>query len=128
MSVASRKEIGKHLQRLRQDAGFSSAAAFAEHIGMKKETYTCYEQGKSMFNYEQAWIMADALHCSIDALGGRESPVKYADPAQERMNRQYAEMNADGKSQAAQAVENAHANLRNRKSDMDAEGAERRVS
>ena len=27
-----------------------------------------------MFNYEQAWIIADALHCSMDALGGRKPP------------------------------------------------------
>ena len=76
-----RKQIGKHLQELRKAAGYGSAAAFAEVIGFNANTYTQYEQGITGFNYEQAWIMADALHCSMDALGGRKPPHAYAEPA-----------------------------------------------
>lgn len=119
------KEVGKNMQRLREDAGYSSAKEFAKAVGMNPATYTSYEQGNRRFNYEHAWIIADALHCPIDALGGRKPPVTYADTNQEKMNRQYEAMNADGKKQAAQAVENAHANLRNRKSEVDTDGAER---
>ena len=71
---AFRKNIGRQIQKLRKDAGFSSAKAFAESVGFNPNTYTQYEQGISGFNYEQAWVMADALECSMDELGGREWP------------------------------------------------------
>ena len=41
---------------------------------MKTSAYTEYEQGRRSFTYEQAWMMADALECSMDELGGREWP------------------------------------------------------
>ena len=34
------------LQKMRKAAGWKSARAFAEHIGMPVDTYTQYEQGK----------------------------------------------------------------------------------
>ena len=68
------KQIGRQLQRLRKDAGFKSAASFAKRIGIKTGTYTSYEQGEASFSYERAWDMADALHVSLDKLGGREWP------------------------------------------------------
>ena len=74
-----RKNVGKQIQKLRKDAGYTSAKAFAERIGFNPNTYTQYEQGVSGFNYEQAWIMADALECSMDELGGREWPKDGAD-------------------------------------------------
>lgn len=74
MKAIDRKLIGKNLQSIRKAAGFRSAAAFAEFMGYNLDTYTCYEQGKSMFSYEQAWDMADALGVTLDALGGREFP------------------------------------------------------
>lgn len=43
-------------------------------MGYNIDTYTCYEQGKSMFSYEQAWDMADVLDVTLDELGGREWP------------------------------------------------------
>ena len=69
-----RKAVGKNLQRLRKAAGFSSAVAFAEKVGINKNTYTQYEQGISGLSYERAWELADALECSLDELGGREWP------------------------------------------------------
>lgn len=69
-----RKKVGKRLQQLRKSAGYSSAEKFASAMGFNKNTYTQYEQGLSGFNYEQAWKMADLLHCSLDDLGGREWP------------------------------------------------------
>lgn len=61
-----------NLQKLRKDAGYRSAKAFAEHIGMSVDTYTGYEQGKRKFSLEQAWIFADELQVSLDELAGRE--------------------------------------------------------
>lgn len=69
-----RRHIGRTLQRLRKEAGFKSAAAFAKVLGIKTGTYTSYEQGEAAFSYERAWDMADALDVSLDELGGRDFP------------------------------------------------------
>ena len=54
-------------------------------MGYNVDTYTCYEQGKSMFSYEQAWDMADALEVTLDELGGRDFPAEgFAATAEER--------------------------------------------
>lgn len=127
-NMPSRKEIGDCLQRLRIAAGYETAEAFALAVGFNVSTYTGYEQGKGMFSYEKAWIMADALHCSMDALGGRKSPTRYADSDQEQINRQYEMMNDEGKKQAMQAVNNTYANRSNRKSALDAESDQRKTA
>ena len=61
------------LQKMRKAAGWKSARAFAEHIGMPVDTYTQYEQGKRTMNIEVAWDLADYLGCTIDQIAGRES-------------------------------------------------------
>ena len=72
------KEIGRALQSMRKSAGFKSAESFADAIGMKTSAYTEYEQGRRSFTFAQAWMMADALECSMDELGGREWPPEGA--------------------------------------------------
>ena len=92
------KSIGRNLQRLRKEAGFKSAKAFAEYIGLPCSRYTEYEQGRRSFNYDQAWMFADVLGCSMDELAGR--PFKrppYTDPGQEQLNSSYESMNDDGR-------------------------------
>lgn len=98
MDVPERKVIGDCLQELRKKAGFSSANAFADSLGINRGTYTGYEQGKGMFSYEQAWIMADALKCSMDELGGRKWPPDgdTATPEEAELARIYRDVNADG--------------------------------
>lgn len=92
------KRVGKHLQAARKAAGFKSAKAFAEHIGHSPSAYTEYEQGRRMFSYEQAWEFADALGCTLDALGGRKPPERaYNDPGQAALNASYENMNKNGK-------------------------------
>lgn len=61
-----------NLQEVRKRAGFKSAAAFANHIGMNVGTYTNYEQGKRKLTLEQAWEFADELDCTLDELAGRD--------------------------------------------------------
>ena len=63
-----------NLQAMRRRAGFKSAKAFAEHIGMPTATYTKYEQGNTKLTLLQAWEFADALDCTIDEIAGREPP------------------------------------------------------
>ena len=74
MKKHDQKSIGKALQRVRKDAGYKSARAFAEHIEMNPGTYRNYEQGDRPFSLETAWDMADALNVSLDQLAGREWP------------------------------------------------------
>ena len=64
-----------NLQALRKAAGFKSARAFAEHIGMNLRTYTSYEQGEAVMSLEVAWNLANVLNCSLDELAGRTPPV-----------------------------------------------------
>lgn len=97
--------IGKSLQGRRKAAGYKSAAAFAEAMGFNVGTYTSWEQGVRPFDFRSAWVMADALGCTLDELGGRETPQpSYADQRQAAMNRIYARMNDAGKSKAVDNV------------------------
>lgn len=69
-----------NLQKVRKEAGFRSAKAFAEHMGISPNTYTAFEQGRHALSLEQAWIFADALgeamgrYVSLDELAGRDWP------------------------------------------------------
>lgn len=98
--------IGKSLQGKRKAAGYKSAAAFAEAMGFNVGTYTSWEQGARPFDFRSAWLMADALGCTLDELGGRESARRheYADQRQEAMNRIFAGMNDAGKTKAVDNV------------------------
>lgn len=93
------------LQRIRKERGFKSARAFAEHIGMSKDTYTNYEQGARPITLELAWEFADVLGCTLDELAGRDfKSVDYADQRQAVMNDDYAHLSDAGKDAAAGAV------------------------
>ena len=63
------------LQTLRRKAGYASARAFAERLGIPAPTYAKYErQPESPDNripMGAAWKIADALGCSIDVVVGR---------------------------------------------------------
>lgn len=100
-----RKAVGKSLQSKRKSAGYKSAKAFAEFIGIETSAYTEYEQGRRSFTYEQAWEFADALNCTLDSLGGRVPPVEtYNDERQEMLNHNYEALTEDGKDAALGAV------------------------
>lgn len=98
-----RKHIGASMQARRKAAGFKSAKAFADHIGIPSSAYTEYEQGRRNISFGRAWQIADALHCTLDELGGRdfsppaEQPA-YADPYQAELNDCYEASTAEGRS------------------------------
>lgn len=101
-----RKAIGKNLQRLRKEAGFRSAKSFAESAGLNPGTYTSYEQGERSFTYETAWDMADALHCTLDELGGRSFDArKFSDPRQEKMNRAFDSLSDASKTEISNVAQ-----------------------
>lgn len=89
-----RREIGRALRKHRKEAGFRSAATFAEHCGIKKTSYTEYEQGRCSMSFERAWQFADVLGCTLDSLGGRVPPraATFDDPGQETLNACYEAM------------------------------------
>lgn len=101
-SNARRKAIGRNMQSLRKQAGYKSAKAFADEIGINANTYTQYEQGMSGMSYETAWQIADALDCTLDALGGRTSPPReYSDPRQQALNHCYGMLDDRSKGELA---------------------------
>lgn len=65
------------LQKLRREAGFSSAKEFAEEVGIPAPTYARYESNPEKIPLKQAWLLADRLHASIDYIVGRteDDPV-----------------------------------------------------
>lgn len=98
-----RKQIGKSLQSMRKAAGYRSAKAFAERLGMNVASYTDYEQGRTGLSIERAWEIADILECSLDELGGRNftppgMQPTFADPYQAELNACYEASTPDGKS------------------------------
>lgn len=83
-TTPSRPGGGKRtLQRLRRDAGYRSAQAFAEELGIPRSTYTHYEQcpdgPDTCIPVKAAWRIADALGSTIDLVVGRADVD--ADPA-----------------------------------------------
>lgn len=98
-NAALRKHIGKSLQAARNKAGFKSARAFAESLGIEVTTYTSYEQGARAFSAEQAWNFAEALGCDIDELVGFETSNRqsFDDPNQAALNAYYESMNDEGR-------------------------------
>jgi transcriptional regulator with XRE-family HTH domain len=82
-----------NLQECRKNAGFKSAKAFADHIGMSVNTYTNYEQGRRPMTLEQAWEFADELDCTLDELAGREWSAQSEappDPVRDELNALYS--------------------------------------
>lgn len=69
------------LQELRKKAGYKSAFAYADHLGIGRSSYTDYEQGRTPMPLEKAWMIADDLGVSLDELVGRTPPAPHPDAA-----------------------------------------------
>ena len=75
------------LQKLRKNAGYKSAHAYADHLGISRASYTDYEQGRTSMPIDKAWLIADDLGISIDELVGRTPPPN-ADPKKKEQARE----------------------------------------
>ena len=96
-----------NLQEMRKRAGYKSARAFAEKIGMSLNTYNNYEQGATKLTLEKAWEFADVLECSLDELAGRRWPpedLASIDPRRRAMIESYDALTDDGKTLASEMV------------------------
>lgn len=91
-----------NLKVMRRVAGFKSARAFAEHIGMSPNTYTAYEQGRITLTADKLWELADALDCTTDDILGRVVPnaPTYADARQEDLNADFLALSDMGRDAA----------------------------
>lgn len=87
------------LRRLRKAAGWPTAKAFADSIGVPAPTYARYEQSgdgpETAIPMKAAFVIADALGCTIDALVGREKVD--VDAVRGDFQRRYEALSADGK-------------------------------
>ena len=102
-----RKQIGAALQAARRKAGFRSAQAFADAIDMSVNTYTNYEQGKNGLTDVLLWQFADAMHCSIDELVGRQWPPEGAsapEPGEASLVSAYRDLSEEGREVAVNVV------------------------
>lgn len=99
------------LQALRKKAGYKSAKAFAEALGINAYTYTNYEQGKANYTLAQAWEFADLLECSLDELAGRQWPPEGAisseDPMRDELVKCYDASTSENRHSLVVAARNA---------------------
>lgn len=89
------------LKELRRRAGYATAEAFAEAVGMSVHTYRRYESGSINLYLDTACDLCDALGCTLDELAGRGEPKR-----SERVDAMmYAYINLDERGkQAVEAV------------------------
>lgn len=100
-----RKVLGERIQQLRKGAGYKSAKAFSEMAGVGYNAYVECEQGRSRLSYENAWKIADALHISLDELGGRTwPPGMAADAGESQLLEAYRDLNEEGRDAAVNVV------------------------
>ena len=48
----------------------------ADRMGVSQSTVSDWENGKTIFNLEQACQLADILHCTLDELAGRKTSIE----------------------------------------------------
>lgn len=107
-----------NLQLLRKKAGYKSAKAYAEHMGISPGTYTDYEQGRIVMSIEKAWELADDLSCSLDELAGREWPPGSAgsappEPGEARVAQAWRAMNGRGRAKLEEYADDLAGNPAN---------------
>lgn len=67
------------LKELRKRAGYGSAEAFAEKVGISVHTYRKYEQGTIDLYLDTACDLAEALGCTLEELMGRAAHERKVD-------------------------------------------------
>ena len=76
----------------------------AAAIGVPVRTYGSWERGERNINLEDACLIADAFHCTLDELVGRKPPVitpNENDRQFERLSYCYSMLNDESKEQLA---------------------------
>ncbi len=81
------------LAEIRKEAGYRSARAFAEELGVPTATYSRYELTPDKIPMQAAWRIADFLGCPIDTVVGRAAPL--ADNQRGEVQRWYDNLSSD---------------------------------
>ena len=68
----------RSIQDLRRERGYRNAREFADALGISASSMSRYEKQPSSIPMHSAWVMADALGCSIDEVVGHESAASAA--------------------------------------------------
>ena len=93
-----------NISRIRKQRGLKQKE-LAALLNMKVATLGTWERGTYDFTLEDAWRIADTLHCSLDELAGRTTPEsKPTDLRKARMIEDYDGLSEAGKDAAAAAV------------------------
>ena len=86
------------LMRLRKAAGFKNRTGIAKALGISERKYKSWETGETRLTLEDACVLADFLHCTLDELAGRDfSPPAYSDQRQQVLNTCYEKLNDKSK-------------------------------
>jgi transcriptional regulator with XRE-family HTH domain len=72
--------FARRLRRARTDAGFRSAQAFANHVGMDPHTYRKYERGECEASYATIILICDNLGLLTSELLPAEADKKGRSP------------------------------------------------
>lgn len=100
-----KKDLGVRVRTLRTSAGFKSRDALSEATGLPVAIISEVEQGRTRLSYENAWKIADALHISLDELGGRTwPPGMAADAGESQLLEAYRDLNEEGRDAAVNVV------------------------
>lgn len=72
------KIVAKRLKNLREALGFKSQVAFAEELGMKRNTYNPFETGSRELTFEAACLIRKKFKIPIDWLfWGEDDELPY---------------------------------------------------
>lgn len=95
------------LKRLRKEAGYRSRRDFADALGegFTERRITSWESGERMISLEQACILADFLHCSLDELAGRRfTPPERESSEEARLAAAVSSLSDEGREVALNVV------------------------
>ncbi len=69
---------GSGIQACRIRAGYRTAHAAADAMGVKRGTYVNWEQGRTFPRFDEVLMLAGAFGCSVDELYGRHASAASA--------------------------------------------------
>lgn len=72
LGAPTRRELGKRLQSLRENAGYKTRSKFADAAGILLSTYRNYEYGMASMSYTTIWDVCKTLGITPNELLGYE--------------------------------------------------------
>lgn len=88
-------DIGENL-RLRRTQLKMTQVDLARKTGLKQPTISAIENGVNKPAFETIVLLSDALGCTVSDIIGQNEPVKMQEPATQRLQVIYSQLNAAG--------------------------------